>query len=141
MDAPADSAIALMGRPIHFPDLNAFSDFFPEVGPENPGPLLTIPSWEAGSWSDRRAETTFEVGAFIWIKGRNQKHLTTYLQKLPPFIEKFAREEMLHTSNDRTSFEVIQWANGHALVLIQYGQILGSRYLGIIDASTIPEAP
>ena len=123
-------------RPVAFPELHDFRDFFPKVSTEKiDGPLLTLPAWEVGSWSDRKGETVFEVGRYLQVR---TPHLGLWVEELPPFIADYVREEMLHCSNDHTSFEVVVWNDGRALVIIQHGVIIGSRYLGIIDATTIP---
>jgi len=124
------------GRPIRFPELTSFADFFPELGTEA-RTLWETESWEAGTWSDRRRETVFQVGSYVSVSGRTLRD-GHHVQRIPDFLRDFIRDNMLHTSNDRTSFKVIPWNDGRALVLIEYGMILGSRYLGIIDADTIP---
>lgn len=130
-------------RPIEFPELTGFSDFFPEVEettgqwPHVYRPLLELESWEAGTWSDRGRTSRFQVSSFLSLSTQ-KKRRTMEVLRLEGFLEEFIRQKVLHISNGSVSFEVIEWDDGRALVTLQYGQIIGSHWLGVIDAKTIP---
>lgn len=50
----------------------------------------------------------------------------------------FVRDNALHVGNDSMYFEIVVRSDGEALVIAQHGQIIGSHWLALIDAETIP---
>jgi hypothetical protein len=133
----------LHGQKIAFPEVKDFVELFEDVRPWKYGQesriLLDLPSWEAGTWSDKQSKTRFKISSFLTVSGQTERR--SYDVQARPVVLDFARTEILHTSNDQASFEVIVWDDGRALVTLQYSQIIGSHYLAIIDAKTIPQPP
>ena len=129
-----------MRRKIQFPNLKSFSDFFPKVSPwvhnKSGGSLATFPAMDVGA-SDFDPNATFEVGNYLSVRG--PEYQSFQVDELLDFIREYVETQMLHVDYDRTHFEVVRWPDGRALVLISHGKIIGSRWLGIIDADTIPE--
>lgn len=135
----AEKKTELNGRKIVFPDVTTFAELFPTHEPfKSPAKtLLTLPSWEAGTWSDRSRRTTFKVSDYCSIdgpKGYSGLHVTT-TQAVLDWIE----NNMLPCSNDTTHFEVRFWDDGRALVSISHGVIIGSHYLAVIDSASVPQ--
>jgi len=48
------------------------------------------------------------------------------------------RENMLPVDNDRLYFEIVEWEkDGLALVIVKHNQILGQRYIALVDAASL----
>ena len=128
----------LHGRKIAFPAAKALADLFSEIKPaQGDAPVLAeFPSWEAGTWSDPKGRTRCQVTGYMYVR---PPHRSYHVQARPEVIEHI-RANMLHGSNDRIHFAAVIWGDGRALVVAEYSQIIGSSYLAIIDAASIPAA-
>jgi hypothetical protein len=131
------SVAELHGRKIAFPEAKSLADLFSEIkAPEGTAPIIaTFPSWEAGTWSDRGGRSKSYVQGWLNV---SEPRRSFHVQAKPEVID-WIRDNMLHGKNDRVYFEAHIWDDGRALVTAQYNQIIGSAYLAIIDAKTIPE--
>lgn len=132
------SETELHGKKIGFPEAKALADLFSDVRkPEGESPIVAEwPSWEAGTWSDRSGRTKSRLAGYLSVRDPYRWYHVTPR----PEVVEYVRENMLHCSNDTITFEAVVWDDGRALVIARYGQIIGSHYLAIIDASTIPVA-
>lgn len=63
--------------------------------------------------------------------------------ELKPEIFKPVIETMykIYNDNDHISLEAVVRDDGTALIIVSYNQIIGSRWIAVIDASTIPTIP
>lgn len=128
------------GRKIAFPDVTTFGELFPAAKPrvgECPV-LLTLPSWEAGTWSDRAGTTKCYVTSYMAVDDVGCIGYRSMQVEAAPAVLDEIKSNMLHGSGDTIHFRVVVWDDGKALVMAEYSQIVGSRYLAIIDAATIP---
>ena len=129
----AEKMTELNGRKIAFPDARSLADLFDDVIQIDPRSGLqaptvaTFPSWDKGNRSKSYLSGYMTVGAghSFHVKPKSE-------------VVEFIRNNMLHGSNDRIYFRVVVWENGEALVMAEYNQIIGSSYLAVIDAATIP---
>lgn len=130
----------LHGRKIAFPEVQSFADLFDDVKPhgKQARELARLKSWEAGTWSDKAGKTYCTVSGYLSISGGRRFRSLDVNAK--PNVMEYVRSSMLHGSYDTIHFSVTIWKDGRALVCAQYSQIIGSHYLAIIDAATIPEA-
>lgn len=133
----------LNGRRIAFPEVKAFGELFDmlnvAVAQVDPPIVLSLPSWEAGTWSDRSGRTRFQVKGWLRVSGGMDYGRVFHVRPLQVVLD-YITNEMLHTSNDHCSFECMVWDDGQALVTCQYNAISGTRYLAVIDAAAIPPA-
>lgn len=127
----------LHDKPIAFPDVKTFAELFPEAREyvKDSPPILTVPAWESGTWSDRGRKTQSYLGSYCAIGGEGFEGITV---KPSQAVIDFYRDRCLHCSWDTMTFQVHVWDDGRALVCLEHGQIIGSHYLAIIDAKTIP---
>lgn len=128
-------------RHIAFPDVESFLDLFPTSQPYDSKAalpsLLTLPSWESGTWSDKARKTVFQVGGYC-IARRNGNFGSFQVTSISELLKEYIRNNVLHCSNDRMHFEVVFWNNNRAAIYLQHGVIIGSHTLAVVDASTIP---
>lgn len=127
-------------RQIAFPAVESFSELCPTTKPYQYGTdsiLLTLPSWESGTWSDRARKTTFQVGGYC-ISRQQGKYGSFQVTSISAALEDYIKRNVLHCSNDRMHFEVVFWQNNRAAIYLHHGVIIGSHTLAVVDASTIP---
>jgi hypothetical protein len=118
-------------RPIAFPTLHDFRDFFPEMGAAPQTHYREHMPDDGSSWG---------IGSYVWIyDSRKGRRTNNQAQRLPAFVIDYIKNNMIRVPYDQIYFEVVVWGDGRALVLARYKQILGQRYLAIIDAATIPD--
>lgn len=128
----------LHDKKIVFPDVTDFAELFDDVKQHNgeSRTLLTLPSWEQGTWSDKGKKKTCKVSGYLAIRGL-EGHRSFDVNARPAVLD-YVKSSMLHGSYDTIHFEIIEWDNGECLVTAQYSQIIGSHYLAIIRADTVP---
>lgn len=124
----------LNGRKIAFPDAKSFHDLFDDVRPyKYPSPtLLTLRAWDGAN---------FRVSGYLSV---NDDRYRSFNVRAKPYVLEWIMDDanMLHTSRDTVHFEIVVWGGDHegeALVILQYNQIIGSHYLAVIKADTIPK--
>lgn len=130
----------LNGRKIAFPAVRSFAELFPEVRAHDPkaGNLAEWPSWEAGTWSDRGRRTRSYLGSYLYVSGPDGGHRSFTVVTTAPDLIPWVEANMILGPWDTKHFDVHVWNDGRALVCCTYGQIVGSHYLAVIDAATIP---
>jgi hypothetical protein len=131
----------LNGRKIAFPEVHTFGELFTDCRPAaGESPIVkTWPSWEAGTWSDRAGRSRSHL--YGWLSVHASDNLggwRSFHVSPSPTVVGWIGANMLHGKNDRKHFEIHVWDDGRALVTCQYGQIIGSAYLAVIDAATVP---
>jgi len=77
------------------------------------------------------------IGAFCSVKMAGSRF--SMWVRPSDFIASFIIESMLMITGDNIWFEIIGYEDGTALVVANYNVILGSRWLAVIDAATIPQ--
>ncbi len=132
-------------RPIYLKDAKTFSDIFASAalrnisGKTRPAPLAVVPSWEAGTWSDKRSRSRCEISSCLQISGADtESGYRWYTISLTPEALETVKAHVLMCKNGSVDFGIHIWDNGQALVTAQQSLICGSSWLAIIDASTIP---
>lgn len=116
---------------VAFPDVKRFDQLFtgagPWAGPSKPAPrLMRFRGWAGKGWS--------EVSGYVHDRDGNSLSVTGVSLELRNYLE----TTILHVPNDSIYFELIRRDDGTALVTAQYNVIIGSRWLAVIDAATIP---
>jgi hypothetical protein len=132
------------GREIHFPDITTFDELFPCVGERNKQELENVLrrfEFESGSFlgNGKRKMVHQVVGSGLSISGNKEPYRYTHIVEINPALLDCIEEYMIRVDYDSISFQINVWDDGRALVCAHYSQILGSRYLAVIDASTIPD--
>lgn len=91
--------------------------------------------WAYDAKRHPRTPLKWEVGMYCMVNvlGRNgnEEHRTSCNVRLTPALIAWCKENML----SELSFyvELIQWNDGRTLVALKYDQILGQRYLCVLD--------
>ena len=128
------------GKPIAFPDAKVFGDIFNEVkteqGDVNPY-LRPQPFYLHGSDGKLvRDQYTVPVGPYCSVHTRDNGYESIYVG-VNREVQEYLKGHLLPIQYDSPSYQIVQWDDGRALVLVRYSQILGSRYLAIIDGKTV----
>ena len=78
-----------------------------------------------------------EIGPFCSVTGPGGKRWSLAVTPTPATVEAIAGQ--LVTDDDRLSFQVIYHPNrDRCLIILEHGQIIGSRYLAYVDPATVP---
>jgi len=114
------------GRPLLFPNADSFSDIFEHV--DSGKKIVAVLKSD-----DPQIKDKMGIGNWVMMSGGKSFHAT------PKKVVIEALEKSLILVNyDEIYFEIVDRGGGDALVLAKYNQIIGSRYLAIIDPRTIP---
>ena len=116
---PIRPELAELVRPVAFPEIRTFAELFP---------VLT----------DEKQSHPFcksEVSNWIHISGVYGYDSTRAV--LPQWLIDWIQNNMLAVDHDSIYFNVIVRDDQHALVTAQYNQIIGSRWLALIDANSV----
>jgi hypothetical protein len=130
-----------------FPDVKSFDELFvadrtftfphdagkghPSTGPQ---PFYMIEPRE-----DPRAKTAkfvVPVGPYCVFKSKDGSYGSIYVMARKE-LEEYVRANMIRIEHDSLYYEIIEYDDGTALILVQYNQILGNRWLAIVDAKTL----
>lgn len=121
-----------VGRPLAFPGVRRFEELFPTSSPwvspagRDPGGVPMTPG-KRGSAS---------IGEYLSIRPAYHGLRVKPSEDVVAYI----RAHMLDSEWDTFHFQAVIHDNGHALVIVSHGQIIGSRWLAYIDADTLPAA-
>jgi len=128
-----DSFAELHSRQFLLPDAANIDDIFTSLGKDIEEQVLGSFCGEEHSLGVDRCQISNSVWAF---RTRLNGHFRCggvqegVLQKI--------RENMLPVDNDRLYFEIVEWENsGLALILVKHNQILGQRYIALVDAASL----
>jgi len=131
-----ETKTVLNGRELKFAG-KSFSDLFPktsewEHGKLNPETIAEMPGW------DSREGYTCALSNYCAINGVGGYHgiLVTPSDE----VVQYFRDHVLHVPCDTLSFKVVVRDNGTALIIMNHSQIIGSHWLALVDADTIPRA-
>ena len=106
-------------KELAFPNISKFSDLF-------------------GSTEDRQ-DYEFADKSVIsnWIH-HSPKHRSEY-RKPSDMVLKFVRDHMLPVDYDSIYFQAVNRGDNQTLITAQYNQIIGSRWLAIVETDTMPK--
>ena len=126
-------------RDFLLPEAATLDDIFTEVGKDIEEQVLG--SFCGETYRDpsplRERVDRCQVGNGIWaFRTRLNGHFRC--GGLQEGVLTKIRESMLPVDNDRLYFEIVEWSSDNlALVIVKHNAILGSRYLALIDASSL----
>jgi len=137
--AALDNFSELHGREFLLPEAERLEDIFTRLGKDIEEQVLG--SFCGESYRDpvtsRSRVDRCQISNSVWaFRTRLNGHFRCggvqdgVLQKI--------RESMLPVDNDRLYFEIVEWEkDGLALVIVKHNQILGQRYLALVDAASL----
>jgi hypothetical protein len=147
----------MFDKPLYMPEAKTFADVLEYHGewnhswPRHPETNATIApvepryipettpagtAWERSAW---RSDGRNEIGPFATVQPRGEKRRSIAVRATDATIA--AMTPVIVTPDDHLSFEIIEHADGRALVLASHGYIIGSIWLAYIDPATIPPYP
>ena len=110
------------GHKCLIPEIDSFSELFTKSDEEK-----TIPFGVSS------------IGNTVSVSGNERLYNYGYFDPSEKLI-KAVKENMLAIDYDRISFDIIVYNDMTALVVAHYSQILGSRWICLIDSETIPKS-
>jgi hypothetical protein len=116
---PIRPELAELPRPVAFPDIRTFAELFPIMTTER----------QAHPWDSAEVSN--------WIQVRSPDGYAHGYAVLPQWLIDWIQENMLAVPHDSIYFQVIVRDDVSALVTAQYNQIIGSRWLALIDANSV----
>lgn len=119
---------AFTAKPLAFPHVRSFHDLFSSARPWRSSDLQ---GRGAKVGKGREANT---VGHYLVMSGRGG-HESFYVTPTS-MVTDYIASNML-AIGDRLHFEIVNRSDG-ALVIVSHGKILGSRWLAMVDPSTLP---
>lgn len=133
------------GRPLYLPDVHTFGEMFTDVvawddEANRPMPRYipettpTASAWERKAW--RSNDGRNEIGPYCTVE-LTDRRFALAVRATDAVIE--AMRPVIVTPDDHLSFQVIEHADGRALVLASHNYIIGSIWLGFIDPASVPD--
>lgn len=110
-----------------------FSDLFSEhrlCQIACPMPLSPFPSLPLGN----RKRKGSKIGSYL---ATNAGHPSAHVRPSPDLVT-FLRANMIDVDYDSIYFRAIHRGDGTTLVIAQYNQIIGSRWLALLQTSDLP---
>jgi hypothetical protein len=141
-------ATELNGRKIYFPEAKSFADIFSSaesrdvrLGAQYPdiGNVSFMDSKfpKRGNGPMRKVRTYYVISSYCSIHGLDGRYDSVSVD-LQPVVREWIERNVLAVEYDRISFQVNIWDDGRALISAQHSKIIGSYYLAIVDATTVP---
>lgn len=133
-----DRVTELNGQRIVFPDIKRFEDLFPTHKPQTdltPGRKLKM--LVNLSAKNKKGER-LTVSESMMIDRHNG--LEFLKVTIHPFVRDWIKKGVLRLA-DQMCWRITVWPNDdrrEALVILSHGQIIGSHYVAIIDAGSVP---
>ena len=109
-----------MNKEIAFPNIRRFSDLFGEIEPKKDRPF-----------ADKAVISN-------WLH-YSKPYRSEYREPRPIVLE-YIRGNMLPVDYDSIYFEVIDRGDNETLIVAKYNQIIGSRWLAIVDTDSVKAA-
>lgn len=133
-----ESFSELHGREFLLPDAATFDDIFTELGTKDEIEDRTLGSICGPTYRDRNTlaerKDCCSISNGIWAF-RTRVNGFLRCKGIREDVLAKIRENMLPVNNDRLHFEFVEWEkDGLALVLVKHDQIIGQRYLALVDA-------
>lgn len=79
-----------------------------------------------------------QIGHYCSVRRINRDWYSLHIEPSYEALEA-VMDHTIVVEHDRMSWEIVEWQDGRALVLCHHSTILGSVWLAIIDAKTIPK--
>jgi len=126
-------------KELAFPEVKNLSDLFESAEVRKPsGHSEKIKIWKGEDPHDPNAETyltdycqvRYVDGGFGSLRLKPRERVVEYIDN-----------NMIKIAYDTIHFEIVVYDDGTALVLVKYSQIIGSRWLAMVDASAVPREP
>lgn len=134
-----------MGKPVVFPDIRHFVEV---LGPSRPYDVSSgmrapaLEHWPAPEAHKDDGITRLSSGCAVRYASDTEgddKGEDHWLTVDPPnSVIEWVGENMLLMDRDTLNFSVVMRRGGTALILVSYNIILGSKWLAIVDARTVP---
>lgn len=124
---------ALHSREFLMPDAENLSDIFTRLGKDIEEQVLGSFCGEEHSLGAGRCQVINSVCAF---RTRLNGHFRC--GGVQEGVLTKIRENMLPVDNDSLYFEIVEWeSSGLALVIVKHNQIIGQRYIALVDAASL----
>jgi len=129
--------MAFSAKPLAFPKLHSFRDFFESAKPwkhdVGRGHEAKGVEWRTKDPFTERM-TTIRIGPYLSVDSPHE----SFEVKPKAFLIDWIKKNMLPVADDVFSYKVVARSSKQALLIVQYGRILGDRWLAYIDPKTIP---
>lgn len=122
-----------LAKPLAFPEIRSFHELFEAAEPWDKNSEKRMGLIPASSSSHGRRRETLYIGPYLTLGGGRSMAV-----RPTQMVIDWIKNNML-TMDDRLFFEIVDRGEGDALVIVSHNKIIGSRWLAMIDASTIPE--
>lgn len=119
-----------LAKPLAFPGVKSFGELFTSARPFDSSRDINV----RGIKAKRGGREANEIGHYLVMSGRHG-HESLYVTPSPMLVD-WISNNML-AMGDRLHFEIVFRKDG-ALVIVSHGKIIGSRWLAMIDPSTVP---
>lgn len=129
------------GRAVYLGRVEHLADVFAAVAPRTFGdPTGTVKEYTDGAYrpSDRRYPCLLTDYASLELRSGYPKHHGARVTPTAAVID-VIDHWMIHPTNDRISFKVIEWESGEALVTADNGVIIGGVWLAFLMPSAVSE--
>ena len=128
----------MSGKPLTFPEAKRWEDLFEEAIPHDPRPGVFAPILVEWPCPDQhgRPEPPLQLSSFCAVDGRPGYQCLQVKPKQE--VIDWISDNMLRIS-DHLSFRVVIREGGEALVVVSHSCIIGSRWLALIDADSVPD--
>ncbi len=127
----------MTAKPLAYPNAKRWDDLFEATTPLDPKPGILAPILVEWPCPDQhgRPEPPLQLSSFCAISGRPEYQCLRVKPKQE--VIDWIRDNMLRI-NDHLSFKVVIREDGEALVVVSHSCIIGSRWLALIDSTTVP---
>jgi hypothetical protein len=117
------------GRPVLMKGADSFNDVFESV--DQGKKIVAVSTAKMGRTTERMGFSNFV--SMSRVPGRHSMYATPKREVLQAL-----EGSMIVVAHDEVYFEIVDRGGGNALVVAKHNAIIGSRYVAIIDPSTIP---
>ena len=121
-------------RPLLLGDMHTLSNIFVEVGPWT-GAAPDLGAFTSDIYQKherRRGRDTLRIGAYCTVRREDGRIQSLAIKRLGPKVLDRLREHMV-ILDDVTYFEIVEWSQGHALVVIHYNKISTAPWLAHVQ--------
>ena len=123
-------------KELAFPEAKSLSDLFESTEVRKPSESSEkIKIWKGEDPHDPQAETY--LTSYCQVRRANGGFDFLHVKPRERVVE-YIDNNLIKVAYDSIHFEIVVYDDGTALVLVKYSQIIGSRWLAMVDASTVP---
>ncbi len=98
--------------------------------------VAVVPSWDSNERG--RHGDTCALSPYCAVKGPGGGNYSGLSVKPTAAVVDYFKANVLHVASDTLSFSIIVRDNGTALILMEHSQIIGSHWLDIVPADSLP---